>query len=46
MRWAGHAARMGEMRDMYYILIRNLEERRPLQKFIHSFIHTRRYNSI
>jgi hypothetical protein len=30
MRWAGHVARMGEVRDAYNILIGRPERRRPL----------------
>jgi hypothetical protein len=30
MRWAGHAARMGERRNAYRILVGNPEGRRPL----------------
>jgi hypothetical protein len=30
MRWAGHAARMGEKRNAYRILVRKPEGRRPL----------------
>jgi hypothetical protein len=30
MRWAGHVARMGEVRDAYNILVGKPEERRPL----------------
>jgi len=30
MRWAGHVARMGERRDVYMILLRKYEEKRPL----------------
>jgi hypothetical protein len=32
MRWAGHVARMGEVRGAYNILIRRPEGRRPLGK--------------
>jgi hypothetical protein len=32
MRWAGHAARMGERRNAYRILVGNPEGRRPLGK--------------
>jgi hypothetical protein len=31
MRWAGHAARMGERRNTYKILVGNPEGRRPLE---------------
>jgi hypothetical protein len=30
MKWAGNVARMGEKRGTYRILVRRLEERRPL----------------
>jgi hypothetical protein len=30
MRWAGHAARMGEVRGAYKILVGRPEDRRPL----------------
>jgi hypothetical protein len=30
MRWAGHVAHMGEMRNAHSILVRNPEGRRPL----------------
>jgi hypothetical protein len=30
MRWAGHAARMGENRNAYRILMRRPEGKRPL----------------
>jgi hypothetical protein len=30
MRWAGHVARIGEVRRVYNILVGRLEERRPL----------------
>jgi hypothetical protein len=30
MRWAGRAARMGEMRNVYKILVRKPERKRPL----------------
>jgi hypothetical protein len=30
MRWAGHAARMGEKRNTYRILVGNPEGKRPL----------------
>jgi hypothetical protein len=32
MRWAGHVARMGEKGNMYSLLVRNPEEKRPLGK--------------
>jgi hypothetical protein len=30
MRWAGHVARMGEGRNLYRVLVRNPEVKRPL----------------
>jgi len=30
MRWAGHVARMGEVRDVYSVLVENHEGKRPL----------------
>jgi len=30
MRWAGHVARMGEMRNAYKIFVGKLEGKRPL----------------
>jgi hypothetical protein len=30
MRWAGHVARMGEGRNVYRVLLRKPEEKRPL----------------
>jgi hypothetical protein len=30
MRWAEHVARMGERRDVYRVLVRKLERKRPL----------------
>jgi hypothetical protein len=35
MRWAGHAAHMGEMRNAYKILTRNPEGKRPLGRYRH-----------
>jgi hypothetical protein len=32
MRWAGHAARMGEGRDVYKILVGRPEGKRPLRR--------------
>jgi hypothetical protein len=32
IRWAGHVARMGEMRITYNILTENLERKRPLRR--------------
>jgi hypothetical protein len=30
LRWAGHVARVGEMRNVYKMLLRNPERKRPL----------------
>jgi hypothetical protein len=30
MRWAGHVARMGEKRNVYRLLVRNPEGKKPL----------------
>jgi hypothetical protein len=35
MRWVGHVACMGEMKNTYKILIREPEGRRPLRKCRH-----------
>jgi hypothetical protein len=32
MRWAGHVARMGEGRDVYRVLVRRHEGKRPLRR--------------
>jgi len=32
IKWAGHVARMGEMRITYNILTENLERKRPLRR--------------
>jgi hypothetical protein len=32
MRWAGHVARMGEKRNVYRILVRKSEGKRPLER--------------
>jgi hypothetical protein len=32
MRWARHAARIGEIRNAYTILVRKLETKRPLRR--------------
>jgi hypothetical protein len=32
MRWAGHVARMGEKRNMYRLLVRKPEGKRPLRR--------------
>jgi hypothetical protein len=39
MRWAGHVARMEEMRSTYKILVRQREEKRPLGR------HSRRWEN-
>jgi hypothetical protein len=38
MRWAGHVARMGEKRDMYRLLVRKAEGKRPLGRPISRWI--------
>jgi hypothetical protein len=37
MRWAGHVAHMGEMRNVYKILVGEPEGRRPLRKQRHKW---------
>jgi hypothetical protein len=32
MRWAGHVARMGEKRNVYRLLVRKPEGKRPLRR--------------
>ena len=32
MRWAGHVARMGERRGLYWVLLGKLEGKRPLER--------------
>jgi hypothetical protein len=32
MRWAGHVARMGEKRNVYRLLVRTPEGKRPLER--------------
>jgi hypothetical protein len=32
MRWGGHVARMGEKKNVYRILVENLEGKRPLRR--------------
>jgi hypothetical protein len=39
MRWAGHIARLGEMRNVYKILVGKPEEKRPLGR------HRRRWEN-
>jgi hypothetical protein len=38
MRWAGHVARMGEVRDAYNILVGRPERRRPLGRPRHRWV--------
>jgi hypothetical protein len=38
MRWAGHVARMGEKRNMYRLLVRKPEGKRPLGREIRRWI--------
>jgi hypothetical protein len=38
MRWAGHVARMGEMRNAYRILVGKLEGKRPLGRPRHMWV--------
>jgi len=35
MRWTGHVAHMGEMRNVFKVLVRNLEGKRPLRRLRH-----------
>jgi hypothetical protein len=35
MRWAGHEAHMGEMRNAYRFLVRKFEGKRPLRRTRH-----------
>jgi hypothetical protein len=37
MRWAGHAARMGEGRGVYTVLVGRLEGKRPLGRPRHKW---------
>jgi len=32
MRWEGYVARMGERRDVYWVLVRKPEGKRPLER--------------
>jgi hypothetical protein len=38
MRWAGHAARMGEKRNMYRLLVEKQKRKRPLRRPRHRWI--------
>jgi hypothetical protein len=38
MRWAGHVAQMGEKRNVYRLLVRKPEGKRPLGRPIHRWI--------
>jgi hypothetical protein len=38
MRWAGHAARIGEKNNMYRLLVRKPEGRRPLGRPRHRLV--------
>jgi hypothetical protein len=38
MRWAGHVAQMGEMRNVYSLLVGKLEGKRPLGRPRHRWI--------
>jgi hypothetical protein len=38
MRWAGHVARMGEMRNAYRVLARKSEGRKPLGRPRHRWV--------
>jgi hypothetical protein len=35
MRWAGHVARMGEKKNVYRLLVRKPERKRPLESSSH-----------
>jgi hypothetical protein len=37
MRWAGHVARMGELRNAYRIFIGELEGKRPCRRLRHRY---------
>jgi hypothetical protein len=37
MRWEGHVACIGEMRNMYKILVGNLEGKRPVGRYGHKW---------
>jgi hypothetical protein len=39
MRWIGHAARMGEKRNAYRILLRKEEGKRPLRRLRRSWVY-------
>jgi hypothetical protein len=38
MGWAGHVARMGEMRGVYGVLVRKPEGKRPLRRSRHRWV--------
>jgi hypothetical protein len=38
MRWAGHVARMGEKRNVYRLLVRKPEGKRPIGRLRHRWI--------
>jgi hypothetical protein len=38
MRWAGHVARMGELRNAYRILVGKSDEKRPLGRPRHRWV--------
>jgi hypothetical protein len=40
MRWAGHVARMGEVRDVHRVLVGKLEGKRPLGRPRHRWEDT------
>jgi hypothetical protein len=44
IRWAGHVARMGEMRNAYRILVEKLEGRRPLGRPRHGWVDNIKMN--
>jgi hypothetical protein len=44
MRWAGHVARMGEKRNVYRLLVRKPEGKRPLGRSRHSWIDNIKMN--
>jgi len=44
MRWAGHIAHIGEMRNVYKILVRKPEKKRPLRRPKHRWEDNIRLN--
>jgi hypothetical protein len=44
MRWAGHAARMGERRDSYRILVGKPEGKRPRGRPRHRWVYNIKMN--